>query len=1393
MTGSGEEMPEDIEDIAPEDLPLEGLDDLRRLRRDERPASGINSHRDLEPRRTLGAGPGFSGPPPVAETPPVPIAPSAGKPVLSRGRQSAAGTGKASATPVPPRPPADGGSPPLARRLAGPASPAAGPANPTVPVAPGGGPALARRAGPAGIAGAGGPSGDMPKGPGALPPKGGPALARKPPAAGGPKGLGGALTGAMSAMSSKPQLGLRAPEGLGDGGDEDGGVAGPGQPGEGGPGQGAEPQSGSEALARKSMDSNPHLRAASAVAGAVGLGGAMDKAKSLGAKVGVEAIKKTGVGRAGVMAVDTAAKVKKSLMGAKDQQSEGRKPGGRKLAVPLMSIVLVMVIIGGGLFAIQGSGGAAALMGAEETEYARTKMTEDQITTSLRMAEFYSWSTGEPPVPWELVGGILGVASAYGNRASSYSNEPTTRTGEGAPEGAQAYPVVNPPITGSGGIGPFLLNPQQLAENEASAKDVYENCTAIRMAEVARPQDGEFPDVANGDSDIQVVKADGTTTVIKPNFPWLDGSPKTCKNGVTNTTAGNGGRFDPPPVVGATTTTAPRATTTVPRATTTAPGPAPRAAGAPGDVSLPMKPISHVRAQQATPPTTAPSLLPPPLPPLTVPALPPPLGTPAPTTGATLPTGTAPAGGPPTTAPAGGTATTVPPGGLGPTTTTVFVPGSVAPPSGGAPNPIDADKVLPPRSAGNSPLIAPQDARATALFVMHALKTRAFQAFACFGKEGPKTGTPPKNATEEELQCWDYDPKLTKEALGWLTPEEAATSTTSSSTTSTTVEGGKPADPIRPVEQLGDLVDMRITEGAVKFWKALLKDIISCDGKPTAATIVVLKSPCGSVLDKILVESWRLADVSGYEELIRQTCIADPAPRTGPGGGTSNPTQTQTQYARTIIGVAKTEGLGEKAWIVALAVAFQESGIKIYSNTKIPESFNYPYDAEGSDGNSVGIFQQQVGYNWAPAGPDEIRLLMDPAYSAEAFFGGASGNPSYLSKGLRNIDGWENMPITVAAQKVQGSAYPDAYAKWEGPATDLARANADAPPVPLPIPFEGDGAGGANTGGGPTDTAPSVKNVLLVGDSILVGAKPLVESGLTEGGYTPTVDATEGSGLTTSVRDWYADIPAAVTRSSPDVLYIALGTNDYGAGSSYGANVARVMDSLPSTLTVVWVIPNEAQSLMPGIKAVGDAIKGQTQKYPNLRILESTPVFAGKPELMSPDGIHPNAEGQKAYASMILASVKGQPAGNGGACTSLADGGGGPVVPTGNIVTVRGIQVDQSIATQFEALMNAATAAGLDLSGSGWRDPAQQIALRRQNCGPTEYDIYQKPSTECSPPTAIPGTSMHERGLAIDFTCNGTSIGSRSGSCFDWLSANAAQYGFKNYPAEPWHWSTTGT
>jgi hypothetical protein len=124
--------------------------------------------------------------------------------------------------------------------------------------------------------------------------------------------------------------------------------------------------------------------------------------------------------------------------------------------------------------------------------------------------------------------------------------------------------------------------------------------------------------------------------------------------------------------------------------------------------------------------------------------------------------------------------------------------------------------------------------------------------------------------------------------------------------------------------------------------------------------------------------------------------------------------------------------------------------------------------------------------------------------------------------------------------------------------------------------------------------------------------------------------------------------------------------------------------------------------------------------------------------------------------------------------------------PDGGVVQVAG-----DIAHQVERLLADADAAGFTMCGYGYRDPADQIAIRRSNCGTSNYAIYQAPSSYCRPPTARPGTSMHEQGLAIDFTVGSGTIRSGSGAS-NWMRANAANYGLYNLPGEAWHYSVTG-
>ncbi|MEV7985312.1 hypothetical protein [Micromonospora sp. NPDC085948] len=120
--------------------------------------------------------------------------------------------------------------------------------------------------------------------------------------------------------------------------------------------------------------------------------------------------------------------------------------------------------------------------------------------------------------------------------------------------------------------------------------------------------------------------------------------------------------------------------------------------------------------------------------------------------------------------------------------------------------------------------------------------------------------------------------------------------------------------------------------------------------------------------------------------------------------------EEKTANVKAIIAATKKAGLPERAAVISIATSLQESKLD-----------NLGHLGDMNDHDSLGLFQQRPSSGWGT--PEQIT---DPAYSTTAFL-----------KGLKQVDGWQDMPLTEAAQTVQVSAYPDAYAQWEQQATDL--------------------------------------------------------------------------------------------------------------------------------------------------------------------------------------------------------------------------------------------------------------------------------------------------------------------------------------------------------------------
>jgi hypothetical protein len=134
--------------------------------------------------------------------------------------------------------------------------------------------------------------------------------------------------------------------------------------------------------------------------------------------------------------------------------------------------------------------------------------------------------------------------------------------------------------------------------------------------------------------------------------------------------------------------------------------------------------------------------------------------------------------------------------------------------------------------------------------------------------------------------------------------------------------------------------------------------------------------------------------------------------------------QTQMNNAKKIVETAQGMGLGKRAQVIAVATAMQESQLRNLASSVYPESFGLTAEGYGSDHDSVGLFQQRPQSGWGT-----VENLLKPEYAAKAFL-----------SSLVQVPGWENMDLTYAAQAVQVSAYPEAYADDEPAATTVVDA-----------------------------------------------------------------------------------------------------------------------------------------------------------------------------------------------------------------------------------------------------------------------------------------------------------------------------------------------------------------
>ena len=131
-------------------------------------------------------------------------------------------------------------------------------------------------------------------------------------------------------------------------------------------------------------------------------------------------------------------------------------------------------------------------------------------------------------------------------------------------------------------------------------------------------------------------------------------------------------------------------------------------------------------------------------------------------------------------------------------------------------------------------------------------------------------------------------------------------------------------------------------------------------------------------------------------------------------------TSTQVGNAAIIIATGAHLHIPAQGLVIAVATAMQESSLHNYGNL-----------GGRNDHDSLGLFQQRPSQGWGT--PAQI---LNPAHAATSFY-----------QHLLRVRGWQTLPLTQAAQAVQRSAFPTAYAQWEQPATTLVHTITGQPAV----------------------------------------------------------------------------------------------------------------------------------------------------------------------------------------------------------------------------------------------------------------------------------------------------------------------------------------------------------
>jgi lysophospholipase L1-like esterase len=162
------------------------------------------------------------------------------------------------------------------------------------------------------------------------------------------------------------------------------------------------------------------------------------------------------------------------------------------------------------------------------------------------------------------------------------------------------------------------------------------------------------------------------------------------------------------------------------------------------------------------------------------------------------------------------------------------------------------------------------------------------------------------------------------------------------------------------------------------------------------------------------------------------------------------------------------------------------------------------------------------------------------------------------------------------------------------------------------------------------------RRVVVVGDSIILGAKPPLVAAFGRQGWATTFDAEVGRSTIAG-----AD---AVRRHGPeltDTLVVSLGANDAGSTATFRQRVDAVLAAAAGVPHVYWLTIREVR---PYYAPANDVLRAAAAAHPNLRLIDWNGASAGSTGLTASDGLHLTGAGATALASLVASEVLTGPA-----------------------------------------------------------------------------------------------------------------------------------------------------